>query len=297
MKLPRIIALLVAPAAALSLAACGGGSTAGIANASGNTANVRFVNGTPGQGAFDVYFQSSGSAAPTTPLVSNVAYAVASDYLTQPAVAATILVQVAGGPAPGGAAQRASCPIPQLASNGKYSIVIVSAQSTLNCQLFQDFDYASAPQYRVHDASPNAGAIAAGGLGYGVIAASNAPPGTPFSVQGTAAPGNLAATPGGSAQSYTQVQPNALTASAGSVTFAVGAATSGTPPSIATIDSKYVFAPNGTTQPNTSGVLNVAGTAGTSIFALDCTPGAIAAVPHAACSAGGTTLVGYTDRL
>ena len=292
MNITRIVALLAAPAA-ISLAACGGGSTATIANVSGNTANVRFVNGTPGQGAFDIYVQATGSAAPTTPIVQNIAYAVASDYITQPAVAATILVQAAGGPAPGGGAQRASCPIPQLASNGKYSIVIANASGTLNCALFQDFDYTAAPQYRVHDASPNGGAA----LGFGVIASSNAPAGTPFTVQGSAPLGNFAASGAGAAQSYTQAQPNALAASPTSVTFAVGAATSGTTPAIATIDSKYLFAPNGTTQPNASGALNVTGTAGSSIFALDCTAAAIAAVPHATCSASGTTLVGYTDRL
>jgi uncharacterized protein DUF4397 len=297
MKLSRIAAFIAIPAA-LSLGACGGGSTATIANATGDTANVRIVNGTPGLGTFDVYLQTTGSAAPSNPILQNVAYAVASDYLIEPAASASVLVQHAGGGSPGsGTSQLASCPIPQLTRNAKYSIVIVHAQNTVNCALFQDFDYTTAPQYRMHNASVNATAVAAGGLGFGVIPVPDAPAGSPFTVQGTAPLGNLSAGAAGAATGFTGAQPTSLSASSTSVTFAVGTGATGTTPSIATVDSKFLFAPNGTTQPNTSGLLNFTGSVGSSIFALDCTAAAIAAVPHAACSAGGTTLVGYTDRL
>ncbi|HEY0393081.1 MAG TPA: hypothetical protein VGD01_01175 [Candidatus Elarobacter sp.] len=294
MNFTRIAAFVAVPVA-LSLAACAGGSSGTVANVSGNTANVRIINGDPalsGTGNVDVYFQSTGSAAPSQPAVSTLAYGVASDFLTQPAVQASIIVQTAGGQAPStGAAQITSCPLPQLSINGKYTVVIVNAGGGPNCELFQDFDYNGAPQYRAHDAA-HTGTLATS-AGFGTIAAASAPPGTPFTVQVTGTQGNLAASGSGAATSFTAAQPQSIPAFNGSITFAVGAATSGTTPSLATLDSRYIFSPNGKTQPNTTGALNFTGTAGTSIFALDCTA---TVAPNVPCT-GGVALVGYTDRL
>lgn len=293
MNLTRIAASIAVPAA-LSLAACSSGSSTTIANVTGNTANVRIVNGAPtlASGSLDVYFQSTGSAAPTTPAVSAISYGVASDFLTQPAAAGTVLVQRAGGPAPStGTPQLASCPLPQLAINGKYSIVVVTSGGTANCEIFQDFDFTGAPQYRAHDAAANS--ALAGGAGFGTIPSPSAPPGTTFAVQAATTQGNLAAGPSGPATSFTAAMPNSIAQFNGSVTFAVGAGTSGTTPAVATLDSRYLFAPNGLTQPNSTGALNFTGTAGTSIFALDCTT---TVAPNVPCTAG-VALVGYTDRL
>jgi hypothetical protein len=100
----------------------------------------------------------------------------------------------------------------------------------------------------------------------------------------------------GSPTQFTQAMPNQVPAFTGSLTFAVGAGTSGSTPALATLDSRYIFGPNGggTSQPNTTGNLNFAGSAGTSIFAIDCTGATVAS--NVACS-GGVALVGYTDRL
>jgi hypothetical protein len=295
MNLTRIAALLAAPAA-LSLAACGGGSSATIANVSGNTANVRIVNGAPGisgGGAVDIYFQTTGSAAPSQTIVNNLAYGVASDFTTQAAAAASVIVQRAGQPGPStGTAQLSSCPLPQLSSNGKYSIVIVNSGGVVNCDIFQDFDYTTAPQYRAHNAARNSALSA--NAGFGIIPSASAPPGTPFTVQVAAPQGNLAAA-NSAATTFTAAQPQSIAAFSGSITFAVGAGTSGTTPALATLDSRYIFSPNGTTQPNTSGALNFTGTAGTSLFALDCT-GATVIAPNVTCT-NGVALVGYTDRL
>jgi Domain of unknown function (DUF4397) len=293
MKLTRFAAFLALPAV-VSLAACGGGSNAGFANATGSTANVRIINGAPNAGALDVYFQSTGSNPPSNPILSGVSYAVASDYLTQAAVAGNVVAMHAGSPAPStGATVLLSCPVPQFANNAKYSIVIVNTGGFLNCELFQDFDYTAAPQYRVHNASPNgaAGALATT-AGFGTITAPAAPATSPFTVQ-TVGPQGVKSLGSGSPTQFTQAMPNQVPAFTGSLTFAVGAGTTGSTPALATLDSRYVFAPNGTTQPNTSGALNVTGTAGTSIFALDCTT---APAPNVACT-NGLALVGYTDRL
>lgn len=292
MKFSRLAAFVAVPVA-LSLAACTGGSTGTIANVSGNTANVRVINGNPAlTGAVDVYFQSTGSAAPSQPVITNLAYAVASDYLTQPAVQANIIIQGAGGQAPStGAKQITSCPIPQLAINAKYSVVIVNAGGGPNCELFQDFDYTGAPQYRPHDAA-HVAALATN-ASFGIIPSASAAPGTPFSVQVTVPQGTLAASGSGAATSFTAAQPQSIPAFSGSITFAVGQSGSNPSTSLATLDSRYIFSPNGKTQPNTTGALNFTGTAGTSIFALDCTA---TVAPNVGCNAG-VALVGYTDRL
>ncbi|HEX3551468.1 MAG TPA: hypothetical protein VHT53_13875 [Candidatus Elarobacter sp.] len=276
------------------LAACGGGSGATIANVSGNTSNLRIVNGVSGVagvGNVDVYFQSTGSPSPTQTIVSNLAFGTASDYLTQPAVAGSVIVQHAGGGSPsGGTAQLASCPIPQMAINAKYSVVLVRTNGAVNCELFQDFDYTASPQYRAHDASPNS-ALAAG-AGFGTEATPSAPPGSTFAVQTAGAQGALAAG-NAPATAYTAAQPNGISAFTGSITFAVSAQTSGSATALATLDSRYIFSPNGTSQPNSSGALNFTGSAGTSIFAIDCTTNV---APNVPCTSG-VALVGFTDRL
>lgn len=292
MQLSRIAAF-VALAGVVSLTACGGGSTGTVANVSGNTANVRVVNGAPGQGSFDIYFQAVGGALPSTPVATGVTFAAATDYLTQPAIGENIIAQQAGTASPGASGKAfLSCPLPQFGINAKYSIVIVNSGGSLNCELFQDFDYTGTAQYRAHNATSPTSTLPAT-AGFGTIATPSAPPGTLFTVQVTGTRGNLAAS-SGAPTSYTASQPTAVVAFSGSVTFAVGAGTSGTTPAIATLDSRYVFAPNGFTQPNTGGGLNVTGSVGTSIFALDCTGASVA--PNVACS-GGVALVGYTDRL
>jgi hypothetical protein len=293
MQLSRIAAL-VAVAGALSLTACAGSSSGTVANFSGNTANVRVVNGAPGQGSFDIYFQAVGGTLPSSPVATTVAYGTATDFLTQPAIGENLIAQQAGSASPG-ASGRAflSCPLPQFSINAKYSVVIVDNAGTLNCELFQDFDYnASTPQYRAHNATTSASTLAAS-AGFGTISSASAPPGTPFTVQTVGPRGNLVGTTG-APTSYTAAQPNTIAPFSGSVTFAVGNGTSGTTPALATLDSRYVFSPNGTTQPNTTGGLNVTGTVGTSIFAIDCTGATVAT--NVACT-GGVALVGYTDRL
>lgn len=291
MKL-RPSAALLAVTAAVSLAACGGGSTATIANVAGNQAQLRVVNGVPGVGPLDVYLQTTGSTSPSNPIIGALAYATASDFLAEPAAAATLLAQSAGGQSPGaGGHPVVTCTLPQLGINAKYSIVLVNVGGALNCELFQDFDYNGAPQYRAHDASPNS--ALAGGAGFGTIAAPSAPPGTPFTPQVAGPQGTLAFTAGGSATGFTAAQPVTISQFSGSISFAVGSSSSGSQPALATLDSRYIFGPNGTTQPNSGGGLNASGSAGTSIFAIDCTGAVASNVP---CT-NGIALVGYTDRL
>lgn len=294
MQLSRIAAF-VALAGVISLTACTGSSTGTVANITGNTANVRLVNGAPGAGSFDIYFQAVGGALPSTPVATGVSFATATDYFTQPAISENLIAQQAGTASPGASGKAfLSCPLPQFGINAKYSVVIVNAGGAINCELFQDFDYTGTPQYRAHNATTPTSALAAT-AGFGTIPTPSAPPGTLFTVQVSGPRGNLAGG-SGAPTTYTAAQPTAVVPFTGSVTFAVGNATSGTTPAIATLDSRYIFGPNGggTNQPNTSGGLNFAGSVGTSIFAIDCTGAPVA--PNVNCS-GGVALVGYTDRL
>jgi|GEM_PF-1074453 len=300
MKAARFAAFLSLPAV-LSLAACGGGTSgAGIANVTGNTANVRFINGDTATGAVDVYIQSTGSQPPSAKVAGPLAYGEATDYMTEPVVAGSVITEPAGSQAPStGAHPVASCPVPATSTGGNYTIVLTNSSAGANCMLFQDANYTGAPQIRAHDASANQAAAGNGSLGFGVISSASAPAGTPFSVLadatlGTAAIGNGAPT------SYTMTPPVTFTApGSGSLTFAVGAnaAVGTTEPSIATLDSRYIFMPNSFNQPNTTGALNYPGSVGTSLFALDCTSAAMATLPagtNVQCNAG-VALFGYTD--
>ena len=94
MKLLRLAAIVAVPAA-LSLAACSGGSSGVIGNnvgTGGQQANIRFVNGAPDLGSnVDIYFQATGAGAPSAPASSttaNVAYGVVTPFIQEAPTAA-----------------------------------------------------------------------------------------------------------------------------------------------------------------------------------------------------------------
>ncbi|HZO95312.1 MAG TPA: DUF4397 domain-containing protein [Candidatus Baltobacteraceae bacterium] len=299
------LAALAGISAVLSLSACGGGggtSGPGFANVTGSTANVRFINGNTTTGSVDVYLQSTGSAAPSAKIFGPLAYGEATDYMTEPAVAGTVIAQTAGGQAPStGAKPLASCNVPAFTSGSNYTIVFAAASGVAdNCLIFQDANYTGSPQIRVHDASTNAANAGNGSLGFGTIQSASAPAGTPFSVLVTATLGQPAISNGAPA-SYTLEQPTTITPPAsGSLTFAVGAnaAVGTTENALATLDSRSIFTPGSFNQPNTTGALNYPGSTGTSLFALDCTAASISSMPagtNGVTCNGGVALFGYTD--
>lgn len=293
MKFTRLTALVAVPAALL-ISACSGGSIGvigGGGGTAGQQANVRFVHGAPGAGNVDIYFQSNGSAAPSSPLASNVPFGIASDFLTLPNVAGSVIVQKAGGGAPStGATQFLSCPVPQFANNTNYSIVIVKTSTSPNCVIFQDPNYTASNQYRFHHASP-AATVALGSqtVTYGVATAA-ALPGATFSVAGTATYGTQAV--GGTAPTYTVIAPATLS-STSNVSFAVGPPSSGA--AITTLDAGAITLPGSATQPNSaSNTFTLpSGYAGASIYAIDCT-GATLPAPGERCT-GGVALIGVYD--
>ena len=301
MRFSRLAAFVAVPAT-LALAACGGGTSGVIGNGAGTAgqqANLRFVQGDPSLGAVDVYVQATGSAAPSSATTAGLQYGNVSNFYQEAApVAYSVIVRPTGASSTSAAVQ--SCPIPQLQTNAKYTVVLVqttiSGTAAVNCAIFQDFDYTGAPQYRFHDAAYNTGRAS---YDYGVTNTAATTPGSPFTVNGTASQGNLAV--GGSAATYTQAQPNGL-APTSNAAFAIGtggAATGTTEPSVATLPYNEVFASGaGTpTTPNSANSLNYPSTAGTSVFAIDCTAASAAQLGTGFTCPSGVALIGTFDTL
>ncbi len=259
----------------------------------GQTANIRFVNGAPDLGSnIDVYLTAVGAAAasaPAAPSTTNMPYGQPSLFIQEPNVAYTAVVRAAGASSSSAALAGISCPIPQLATNGKYTVVIAgTAGAGYTCRLFQDFDYSTGVQYRMHDAASSLGASVA----YG-----STNPGTPapYSSSNVATLGTSATAP---AATFTAAQPaGPIQNPTADVNFVIGANTAGaTITPIDTLDAKNLFASGSLTQPNTAGTLNYPSTAGTSLFAIDCTAGSVAALPGVQCNSG-AALIGTFDTL
>ena len=295
MKLTRLAALVAVPAA-FSLAACAGGSSgvlgSGIGTA-GQSANIRFVNGSPDLGSnIDIYLQATGAAAPGSPAApstTNMPYGETSLFFSEPTTAYVATVRAAGASSGSTALAGLACPIPQLAQNAKYTVIISGTNANGHtCRLFQDFDYGTPPQYRVHDAASSLGASVAYGTTNGATPAT-------FNAANVATLGNSALTPGAV---YTQVQPAGPIQNATSdPVFVIGQSSgAGTITANNTLDAKSLFASGSLTQPNTAGSLNFPSTAGTSVFAIDCTTAAVAAFPGVQCN-NGAALVGTFDTL
>ena len=291
MKVTRLAAVGAVCAASL-LAACGGGSSGivgGGGGGLGQQANVRFVQGVPNAPSVDVYFQSNGSASPSSPLIAALPYGVATDYKTLPNVAGSVIVQTAGGAAPSaGTGALTSCPVPQFANNGNYSIVIGVANGALNCVLFQDMNYTAPAQYRFHNATPNEANPAA----YGTTTAPGAP-GAPFTVAGTAAFGQPAVG-NSAASSYTAVSPVTLGTTT-NVSFAVGPNSGQTSAATNTFDAGNLTLPGSSTRPNAGNNSFVVptGYAGASIYDITCN--GTAAVPTGSTCVNGAALIGVFD--
>jgi hypothetical protein len=297
MKLTRLAALVAVPAA-LSLAACGGGSSGVLGNnvgTGGQTANIRILNGSPDLGTnVDFYFQATGAAAPTATAngasTTNVPYGQITPFFSEPITAGTVTVRTTGASASSAALLGLACPVPQLATNAKYTVVIAGVGANHTCRLFQDFDYnASGVQYRFHDAASSLGSQVA----YGTTTAGTP---APYSSTNVATLGSDALVPTGA--TYTQVQPaGPIQNPTTNPVFVVGPNTAGA--TIAPTDSlsaSSLFASGSRTQPNTGGSLNFPNTAGTSVFAIDCNAAAVASLPGVQCNSG-AALVGTFDTL
>jgi len=297
--LARRIATLLAVPAVLSVAACGGDSGSGVPNAIATPAqvsSVRFVNGSPDLGTnVDVAYAPTGAAVPAGPFsasTTNLAYGAVTPFVQLPIGAGTVFVRAAGT-----STVDLQCTLPSMVLEQTYTVVVAGTVATHHtCLIFQETTYTGTPMYRVHDASLNAPSS----IAFGTV-----PSGT---ASGTQVPYNGAqvANAGGDVTSTTPTfTPVRLAGPIGSPTnptFAIGPNTGGPMFSVTdTLAASSLFAAGGTTQPDTSGTLNYTGTAGTSLFAIDCTAAAVASLPGVQCNAGGGTgtyaLIGAFDTL
>jgi hypothetical protein len=294
MKFSRLAALVAVPAA-LSLAACGGGSSGVLGSGigtGGQQANIRFVNGSPDLGSnIDIYLQATGAAAPSAPAApstTNMPYGETSLFFAEPTTAFVAVVRPTGASSGSTALDGLACPIPQLATNAKYTVVISGTNANGHtCRLFQDFDYSTTPQYRVHDAASSLGASVAYGTTNGSTPAT-------FNAANTATLGNSALTSG---VGYTQVQPaGPIQNPTSDPVFVIGTQSGSNIAATDSLDAKSLFASGSLAQPDTAGSLNFPSTAGTSVFAIDCTPASVAALPGVQCNSG-AALVGTFDTL
>lgn len=288
MKFSRTLALLAFPAA-LSLAACGGGSTTGIGNSIGLQQQLRFVNGAPDVPSVDLFFTSSGNVASTTALVPSLTYGGITDFGVEPTTSAQVFIHPAGS-----ATVLGSCAIPQSNNNDKISLVIVDSTTagTLTCTEFKDFDYTTPGQYRVHHAAARA-SVANPTFSFGTTSGVAA---ATFVTAGTATfPGTFFTTPQLAAGS---AGVNGPVSGSTPVGFAIGAnAQTGT--TIATMAqinanrfiSPAIFPAVSSTQPDAANTLPGGGFNNGSIFAVDCS----ATTPQGTACVGGVALIGSFD--
>lgn len=291
MTLTRIAASLAVPAA-LSLAACGGGSTSPfVNNATQGAAQVRFVQGDPKVGALDIYFYQSAGAPTTTAAAANVPFGEATDYQQQTAVPNTLVARAAGSSSSSAAVT--ACNLPSMGSTISYTVVIADQNGAANCMVFQDANYSGTPQYRFHHAAVDAVAASASRatVAYGVGTSSAS-----FVAQGTSTLGGFV----GSTTPITQSGSSGNVANAVGTVWGVGpsAAVGATVTPFSTLPVSSVFAPGSFTQPDTGGTLPFSPApavyVGISLYLIDCLtpiPGATTPIP---CTAG-TALIGVFD--
>jgi len=298
MKLSRILLASLALPTALSLAACGGASSTTFGNVTGQQSSIRFVNGATASGgsaAYDVYYNSTGTSATSTPLVSSLSYGGITDFSAQVVGAASIFIRPAGAAATS-ATLVGSCSLPQTANNQKESVVLVNTGSSsvggaVACVLFKDFDYSAPGQYRVHHASP-AAALTNGTVTFGPT---NGVASATFTNVGSATfPGTTVTSP---SAGYASVGFNPAVTASTPVGFAIGAATNAsTQTTVAQINANQFVTPAfptaSATQPDAANTLPGGGFNNASIFAIDCNT---ATTPQGSACAGGVGLVGSLD--
>ena len=251
---------------------------------------VRFVNGDFRLSAVDVTLTPGAPNVST--IVKTLPYAQPTDFFTA-SIFNTITVRQGG--TGGSGTVLAICTLPQLANNTAYSLVIADRTGAPNCMLFLDANYTAPQQYRVHHAAANAALtqFAVTNLAYGVAPSS----GAAFVMQGTAPLGAFVIAQNVPTTAVTMG--NQAPRGAG-VTFVVARLVSpaSTLEPLATLPLTAVFAPGSFVQPDDTGTFPLAPYAGISLYAIDCTPAEIAALPGSSritCGPTGIALIGVFD--
>ena len=287
----RTLALCTALPAVLALTACGGST---VARAVGQNAEIRFVHASPDSGNIDLYFQSTGTSTPTSPLIGNAHYGAISDFSSELSTASNVIVRAAGSSA--NSTPLLSCAIPQLTNNALYTIAIAgqTAHSNLACVVEQDGFYGASGQVRIHHIAPNAASTVTVGTYFPTFA------GSATALAQLTFP-TSAVSPGTGQTVPAQIGPTSISSSATvapGIGFAVGAAgtsTGGTFVPLAHLDAGAFTLPNGSAATDPGNTIPGSGYNNASIFAIDCTPGSVAALPGSQSCANNVALIGSFD--
>ncbi len=184
MKNTRTAIAILSLASLASLAACGGGSS-GTSTALSETAQLRFLNGSPDAGSLDIHLgtNTGGTFATGTGL----AYGQFTTFQNEPTVSLSIVATGAGA-----TNTVVSCNLPQLRNNQRYTVVIAGKVANgggtptgSQCQFFQEIPFttpAGQASVTAHHASPAAAAAGAATVTFGTFT----PPGSNYTSAGTA---------------------------------------------------------------------------------------------------------------
>jgi hypothetical protein len=234
----------------------------------------------------DIYFFQSAGSQTTTPAFSGLAFGEASDYQAQTAVPNTLVARVAGSASSSAAVT--ACNLPPL-TNVNYSVVIADQGGVPNCMVFQDQNYSTTLQYRMHYA---ASLYVAANPTFATISYGVGTTPTAFTAQGTSGVGGFVA----STNPITQSGSTGNLANAVGTVFGVGpsAAVGTTVTPLTSLSATSIFAPSSLTEPDTAGTLPYSTFAGVSLYAIDCT-GAIPGTPTPIACRNGLALIGVFD--
>ncbi|MFN2459290.1 MAG: DUF4397 domain-containing protein [Candidatus Velthaea sp.] len=288
MRLSRAVASLLALPAALSLAACGGGSPE-TNNFVGAQSQMRFIDASPDLGAVDLYLVTTGTSRGVTPTVSNASYGMTTDFAGQNPAAGQVLIFPAGNTT---TAKSVPCSIPQMQNNGIYTIVIAGrvANNTVQCLLFHELAFTATGQVRVHHASPTAAQTAAtANMSFGFYTPPT--PGATVTSAGQAQFQGFANT-GGTQQAGSFDVGGTSINSTTATGVAAGPAATGTFTRTVFENLSSFVAPGTTAQPDTTSSLPSGTFGDASVYIVDCTA---ATTPQGNACTGGVGLLGVFD--
>jgi len=212
MMTTRAALAVLSLASLASLAACGGGSS-GSSTVLSQTAQLRFINGSPDAGSLDIHLgtNTGGTFAGGTGL----AYGTITAFQNEPTTGQAIVATAAGQ-----TNTIVSCNLPQLQNNVRYTVVIAGKVANgggtptgTQCQFFAEPNFTTPTgqaSVTMHHASPAAAAAGATTIAFGNFT-----------------PGQSNFTPYGSNSTATFASSGGATATGTPINVIVQAATSG----------------------------------------------------------------------
>lgn len=169
MMITRAALAVLSLASLASLAACGGGSS-GSSTVLSQTAQLRFINGSPDAGSLDIHLGTNTGG--TFAGGAGLAYGTITAFQNEPTTSLAIVATTAGQ-----TNTIVSCNVPQLQNNIRYTVVIAGKVANgggtptgTQCQFFAEPNFTTPTgqaSVTLHHASPAAAAAGATTLVFG----------------------------------------------------------------------------------------------------------------------------------